>query len=758
MLKNLLKLFLIFFEFNKFNSLNLLNCGAVNLSGSVKLQQESIFMVGQWQLEPHLNRLSRGEEEVILVPKVMALLLVLMEYQGQPLSQDKLIELVWPGQVVSDSSVYQAIAKLRKALGDSASQAEYIERVSGKGYRLIAQVSEIAPVGTPKNTARVKVPLLLLFMVTLVVVVSLMVWDNTESDAIDGLNSVTLVNLQHLSDLKDDPLTALSYVLLSQLTHVKGLKVVHAETRPQTVTTEALLSGKIVKQGDKLQVFLQIQNAENDEILWAQMFEAQQTRVYRLQQSIIDTLLALFGRTQSINTFDQPGVEPRHFDQYLLARHLWAKRNESALEQSRALYEKMRDEQGLFPLAAVGLCETYHFLSIYSDWSLQQAAQKCRPLLSQALTEAPELGEAIAAQALLLRSEGKTDEAASRFKQALALSPNYAIGLMWYADLIRERGQYDKALQLIQRAYELAPMSPVINRSLAYSHLTLSHFSDARYYYQRALTLEPDYFVRPVEVLDFLPLNVDRAQAFLGWQHQHPLQMAKSPYYQTTKAQISLALGQLDQALAEFAAIDQNQLNPGFVLYMQASFKTAQGDLEAAAGLLKRRLEMHPDKRRFVLPYLSNLGFRGEVDEAYRLLLRYAPELKNGEFVITQDNQYLLAFYLYLQHQRQQLQTEQALLERLDQWFVDNPPTQDHYYALWLAFRGHPDAQKVLLALMEQGWLPDFNEDMLAVERLRQAFESSGLKAAEFDKLLLKNRAITSNYISDHLSTDLLSN
>jgi hypothetical protein len=75
-----------------------------------------------------------------------------------------------------------------------------------------------------------------------------------------------------------------------------------------------------------------------------------------------------------------------------------------------------------------------------------------------------------------------------------------------------------------------------------------------------------------------------------------------------------------------------------------------------------------------------------------------------------------------------------------------------------LAFRGHPDAQKVLLALMEQGWLPDFNEDMLAVERLRQAFESSGLKAAEFDKLLLKNRAITSNYISDHLSTDLLSN
>jgi DNA-binding winged helix-turn-helix (wHTH) protein len=47
---------------------------------------------------------------------------------------------VWQQQVVSDSSVYQAIAQLRKALGDTAAEPTYIQRVSGKGYRLIAQV------------------------------------------------------------------------------------------------------------------------------------------------------------------------------------------------------------------------------------------------------------------------------------------------------------------------------------------------------------------------------------------------------------------------------------------------------------------------------------------------------------------------------------------------------------------------------------------------------------------------------------------
>ena len=39
-------------------------------------------MLGQWKVEPELNKLSCGENEVILVPKVMAILLVLVESGG----------------------------------------------------------------------------------------------------------------------------------------------------------------------------------------------------------------------------------------------------------------------------------------------------------------------------------------------------------------------------------------------------------------------------------------------------------------------------------------------------------------------------------------------------------------------------------------------------------------------------------------------------------------------------------------------------
>ena len=104
------------------------------------MHTNNAFYIGQWLVEPKLNRISYQECEIILVPKVMSLLMLLVKHAGEPVSQQTILDTVWSEQVVSDSSIYQAIAQLRKAFGDSARQKHFIERVSGKGYRLIAQV------------------------------------------------------------------------------------------------------------------------------------------------------------------------------------------------------------------------------------------------------------------------------------------------------------------------------------------------------------------------------------------------------------------------------------------------------------------------------------------------------------------------------------------------------------------------------------------------------------------------------------------
>jgi DNA-binding winged helix-turn-helix (wHTH) protein/tetratricopeptide (TPR) repeat protein len=502
------------------------------------LHTQKSFFVGQWLVDPGLNRISSGDEQVQLVPKVMALLLVLVEHKGEPLDQDKLIELVWPGQVVGDSSVYQAVAQLRKVLGDTGTKKTYIERVSGKGYRLIAPVAA----QSDTVTSSIKRPWLLIGSAALFGLV-LIFWlgfgsSNTPNGLeIDKISSITLVDLEHQSTTELVQLDALTHILLTQLMPIKGMKVIHHKSLPEVVTTEVIMIGKITRQANKVRVFLQMRQSVGGEVIWAQLFEGQDDDLFGLQDNIVDTLLALFKRTNPADSFET--TDSRSFDQYLLAVHLWQQRSTASLQQARQIYEAMQQENSLFPLAAVGLCDTYHFLHIYVDWTLEQVLEKCQPLLEQALSVQPGLGQALAAKALLLSSQGHGDEAEKLFKKAVERAPNYAFGLMWYGNLIRDRGHYDDALKLNQRAYELSPMSPNINRSLAYSYLNLSQFSDARYYYQRALTLDPDYTLRSVQELDFLPLNVARANAFIQWSSHNPAQFMRRPYQQLTLVSIS---------------------------------------------------------------------------------------------------------------------------------------------------------------------------------------------------------------------------
>ncbi len=711
------------------------------------------FFVGQWQIEPALNRITCGDEQIQLVPKVMALLLVLVEYHGEPLSQDRLIELVWPGQVVSDSSVYQAVAQLRKALGDSGTKKIYIERVSGKGYRLIAPINEdnkTAGLSPPPPPPSSKQPpllgLLVAIIVAIVVSIGGMLWwgqkpDSADKDfAIDRIASITLVDLQTESAQQFAKLDALNQVLLTQLMQIQAMKVVHHQSPDKLVDTQVVMTGKINQQDALIRVYLQMQLAQTGEVIWAQLFEGELNNLFALQDSIVDTLLGLFKRGQVSPAFDSKSVEQRSFDQYLLALHLWDQRQTPQLQQAQQIFESMRQREQLFPLAAVGLCNTYHFLHIYSDWTLAQALEKCQPLLEQALKTQPDLGQALAAKARLLNSQGKQLEARAMFEKALKQAPNYAFGYMWYGNLVRDLGDYDEALAMTQKAYQLSPMSPIVNRSLAYSHLNLSQLSDARYYFERALTLEPHYSKRPVAELEFLSLNVTRAIAFMRWAKQHPKLIDREPYHRLTQVQIKLALGDIAvETLLQ--ALQEKKINPAFSLYMKASVQAASGDIEGALALLKQRLEMHKDRVRFVMPYLSVLYYLGNYEQVYQTLAELKPKLSKGDVVIDKDNQYLVAFYVRLQFKRGQ-PVPAGLVEKLDQWFATSTPKPNHYLAGWLVDRGQlVSAKLMLLALMKDGWLPDFNEDMLAEYKMRALFVAVGLDEAVFDGLLAENRA-----------------
>src|ERR1700730_8292449 len=97
--------------------------------------------IGAWCVNPTSGQISRAGEIVRMEARTMRLLLCLAERAGEVVSIDDLLDQVWSGVIVTPDSVYQAVASLRRQLGDDAKQPEYIATVPRLGYRMVAPVS-----------------------------------------------------------------------------------------------------------------------------------------------------------------------------------------------------------------------------------------------------------------------------------------------------------------------------------------------------------------------------------------------------------------------------------------------------------------------------------------------------------------------------------------------------------------------------------------------------------------------------------------
>ena len=97
--------------------------------------------VGAWRVDPRAGQISRQGEVVRVEARTMKLLLCLAERAGEVVSVEELLDQVWSGVVVTPDSVYQAVASLRRLLGDDAKQPAYIATVPRLGYRMVAAVN-----------------------------------------------------------------------------------------------------------------------------------------------------------------------------------------------------------------------------------------------------------------------------------------------------------------------------------------------------------------------------------------------------------------------------------------------------------------------------------------------------------------------------------------------------------------------------------------------------------------------------------------
>ncbi len=101
------------------------------------------FRFGPFVLDRGGYRVLRGEQVVDLTPKLIDLLLHLVDHRGTLVTKEALLDALWPGANVTDNALAQAVSELRQMLGDDASAPTYIKTVARRGYRFIAPVEPL---------------------------------------------------------------------------------------------------------------------------------------------------------------------------------------------------------------------------------------------------------------------------------------------------------------------------------------------------------------------------------------------------------------------------------------------------------------------------------------------------------------------------------------------------------------------------------------------------------------------------------------
>jgi DNA-binding winged helix-turn-helix (wHTH) protein len=94
------------------------------------------------------QQVTRGADPLPLPKLSFDLLLALVQAAPNVVSLDELMRLVWPGVIVSPETVSQCVKLLRDALGDDPRRPRYIGGLRGRGYQIVAAVTEGAQ--TPK--------------------------------------------------------------------------------------------------------------------------------------------------------------------------------------------------------------------------------------------------------------------------------------------------------------------------------------------------------------------------------------------------------------------------------------------------------------------------------------------------------------------------------------------------------------------------------------------------------------------------------
>ena len=379
---------------------------------------------GRWQLDLKARQLLTGGAPVPLARRAFDVLLALVQAQGELVTKDQLLRLVWPGLTVEENNLEVHVSALRKALGDGA--RILIATVPGRGYRFVGPVQ----LATVPTEATLPDPSFALCHGRPIVVVM----------PFEGIGD------ELGRDYFADGLTA---DLVTDLTRFDALHVVcprHADWLPgsplpanpwpgegRTAARHAdyLVSGTVRRGGGRVRITTRLEGAASGVVVWAERFDRPLDDLFAVQQEVASRIAAHLVSRMDRETIQRArGRAPANHDAYdlcLRGRDLHARATEADTLRAREV------------LASAIATDPLHAPA----WSWQAY------VIQRGFTHG--WGEA--------RGQDALQQAYGHAQHAAELEPDSPLSLACLSLILLLCGRRSKALEVSRRAVELNPSS-----------------------------------------------------------------------------------------------------------------------------------------------------------------------------------------------------------------------------------------------------------------------------------------------------------
>ena len=453
-----------------------------------------IYVFEDFAFNVDQRELRRGADLIAVEPQVFDLLQHLIQNRERVVSKDDLIEHVWNGRNVSDSTLTSRITAARHAIGDTGDDQRLIRTISRKGIRFVGEVQENtgakADGATPVSglAATPKLP------------------DKPSIAVLPFINMSGDPEQEYFSDgITEDIVAALSrlrwfFVIARNSTFAYKGKAVDPKQVGRELGVRYVLEGSVRRSGQRVRISAQLLDAINGSHIWSERYDRELTDIFALQDEITTSVTsAIEPKLLAAEGLRTETRSPENLDAWdLVARALSYFWKLTAADSAAAI-TILRQAVQLHPnyAPAHSMLAFALFMSGYVGWTPPGTE---REFAAQLAARAVELDDSDPWGHLALGycafTRRETDEAVRHFQAALDLNPNFAAATGSIGFALALDGRSDEAIRHFEQALRMSPRDPFNSFffvGIAAAHFLAGRFAEAAKWSRQAVQLRPGY-------------------------------------------------------------------------------------------------------------------------------------------------------------------------------------------------------------------------------------------------------------------------